>query len=193
MNEHSLNSQNPFIRGYYIDTAICDDIVNHIQNIQLEKDDTNFRNYYYTWVEKLPEDLKKSYINSIIECIETYKSEFEFCYKDLNLWTLKSGIKIQKYDPGNYYSVYHSETSGYITTLSRNLVFMTYLNDISNGGGTEFFHQKLKVMPEKGLTLIWPTDWTHVHKGIVSETEEKYITTGWFVYDLTGGYTGFLY
>ena len=31
---------------------------------------------------------------------------------------------------------------------------MTYLNDIKDGGETEFYYQKLKVKPEKGLTLI---------------------------------------
>jgi len=57
---------------------------------------------------------------------------------------------------------------------------MTYLNDVTDEGGTEFFHQKLKVSPEKGLTLIWPVDWTHLHRGVPSPTQEKYIITGWF-------------
>ena len=35
-------------------------------------------------------------------------------------------------------------------------------------------------VPRKGLTLIWPADWTHLHRGVVSPSEEKYIITGWF-------------
>ena len=58
---------------------------------------------------------------------------------------------------------------------------MTYLNDVPNGG-TEFLFQKLKVPAKKGLTLIWPTDFTHAHRGIISKTNEKYIITGWFNY-----------
>ena len=42
---------------------------------------------------------------------------------------------------------------------SRHLVFMTYLNDVSDAGGTEFYHQGLVVQPVKGLTLLWPSDW----------------------------------
>ena len=57
---------------------------------------------------------------------------------------------------------------------------MTYLNDVSDGGETEFFHQKLKVKPVKGKTVLWPTDFTHLHRGITSPTEDKYIATGWF-------------
>ena len=57
---------------------------------------------------------------------------------------------------------------------------MTYLNDVTDGGETEFFHQNLKITPEKGLTLIWGADWTFTHRGIPSPSQEKYIATGWF-------------
>ena len=59
---------------------------------------------------------------------------------------------------------------------------MTYLNDVDDGGETEFYYQKLKVKPRKGLTLIWPADWTHTHRGLSSPTQEKYIITGWLNY-----------
>jgi hypothetical protein len=35
------------------------------------------------------------------------------------------------------------------------------------------------VSPKKGLTLIWPADWTFTHRGVPSPTQEKIITTGW--------------
>ena len=59
----------------------------------------------------------------------------------------------------------------------RHLVFMTYLNDCD--AGTEFLFQDIKIQPKKGLTLIWPSDWTFTHRGIVSTTQEKFIATGW--------------
>ena len=34
-----------------------------------------------------------------------------------------------------------------------------------------------------GRIAIWPAAWTHVHKGQISEIEEKYIATGWFNYE----------
>ena len=52
-------------------------------------------------------------------------------------------------------------------------------NDIPDGGGTEFkFYPDFKVNAKKGLSLMWPTDFTHTHRGVVSEYE-KYIVTGW--------------
>ena len=44
---------------------------------------------------------------------------------------------------------------------------------------TEFQYQKLKVKPVKGKMVIWPTDFTHFHRGITSPTQDKYIATGW--------------
>ena len=62
----------------------------------------------------------------------------------------------------------------------RVLVFMTYLNDVPDGG-TMFKYQDLIVPAKKGLTLIWPTDFTHTHRGIPSPTQEKWIATGWYI------------
>ena len=59
---------------------------------------------------------------------------------------------------------------------------MTYLNDVTDQGETEWLHQNLKIKPKKGLTIFWPTDWTFVHRGITSPSQEKYIATGWYNY-----------
>jgi len=90
-------------------------------------------------------------------------------------------FNIQHYKPSEGYFQWHTERCGGDPPATlRYLVFMTYLNDVEDGGETEFFHQKLKVKPKKGLTLIWPSDWTHLHRGVTSPTQEKYIATGWF-------------
>jgi len=31
----------------------------------------------------------------------------------------------------------------------------------------------------KGLSVVWPSDFTHTHRGIISNEYEKYIVTGW--------------
>ena len=57
---------------------------------------------------------------------------------------------------------------------------MTYLNDVgSDDGGTTVTHYNLEIQPKRGLTLIWPAEWTHAHKGSVLRKNSKYIMTGW--------------
>jgi len=101
-------------------------------------------------------------------------------------WQVGTTMNIQKYEPGEGFFNWHCErTLPMQETVDRALVFMTYLNDVPNGG-TKFFHQNIVTPARKGLTLIWPVDWTHVHTGQISETSEKYIITGWVHYIRTG-------
>ena len=59
------------------------------------------------------------------------------------------------------------------------MAWMVYLNDVEEGGETEFLYQKLKVKPSKGTILIWPGCYTHLHRGNTPMTN-KYIATGWW-------------
>jgi len=183
MQEHILNKSNPFIRGYYMDPEVCDHILAEIKD---SEDMFRPGMDYYTQiaVEQLSTVNRNAYVDSLFEVIEEYKKEFNFSYEFLERWGLCPGIKIQKYKPGEHYANWHCEAAGGDdgSGFHRHLVYMTYLHDIADEGGTEFYYQNIKVKPEKGLTLIWPADWTHHHRGIVSMTEEKNIITGWWVF-----------
>ena len=91
-----------------------------------------------------------------------------------------SDFNIQHYNVNEGFNYYHFERSDIFACL-RNLVFMTYLNDVEDGG-TQFKYQNLITPAKKGLTIIWPTDFTHTHRGVISQTKEKYIVTGWYSY-----------
>ena len=92
---------------------------------------------------------------------------------------LEENFMIQYYPPNGGYKTWHNERDIY-SQHQRSLVFMTYLNDVPDGGGTEFmWYPDFKINAKKGLSLIWPTDFTHTHRGVVSK-HEKYIITGWF-------------
>ena len=52
---------------------------------------------------------------------------------------------------------------------------MIYLNDVDEGGETAFFHQDLKIKPEKGKMVIFPPYFTHMHKGMCPISNDKYI------------------
>jgi prolyl 4-hydroxylase len=99
----------------------------------------------------------------------------------VNPWSITESVNLQYYPPGGGYKEWHTERIGkQAPSCNRHLVFMTYLNDVNDEGGTEFFYQRLRTRARRGATLIWPVDWTHLHRGVVSPTEEKYIVTGWF-------------
>lgn len=189
MQADTINQTNPFIRAYYMDPKVCDGIMSVIQHDPDTFDGLreNYQGYRNRFLEWMPEEVKRPYYNSLWNIMEQYKQEFEHCYLQLGMWTLRHGVRVQHYPPGYHYSGYHCENEGRPDTNIMHLVFMTYLNDVDQGGGTEFLYQGLQTRPEKGLTLVWPAEWTHTHRGIVAPAEDKYITTGWFVFDNTQG------
>ena len=46
----------------------------------------------------------------------------------------------------------------------------------------QFLYQHHFEEPKEGKLVIWPSDWTHLHRGIPSLTQTKYILTGWFTH-----------
>jgi hypothetical protein len=108
--------------------------------------------------------------------IDNYVEKYE-SLENMNKFVL-DGYNLQKYEPGEGFHQWHCER-GNISTSLRMLVFMVYLNDVDDGG-TEFKYQEHTEQAEKGKLLIWPTDWTHTHRGQISYTKTKYILTGWY-------------
>jgi hypothetical protein len=120
------------------------------------------------------------YLQELQEILEKYIKKYPMS-NYYAPFQIQENINIQHYKPGEGYPTWHTERGNKEEPNgSRHLVFMTYLNDVDDGGGTEFYHQKLTVQAKKGLTLIWPSDWTYTHRGVVSPTQEKYIITGWY-------------
>jgi len=118
----------------------------------------------------------QEYFDKLSGMVQSYVKEFNLSF---NVRTCVSGTNIQFYPKHGGFKTWHTERTT-LKNTQRALVFMTYLNDVNDGGETEFLYQKIKIKPRKGLCLIWPTDFTHTHRGIPSPTEEKMIVTGWF-------------
>jgi len=122
-----------------------------------------------------------------------YMNELSAFYRDyLEDWPFLAGFlrevdigdfNIQRYTPGGHFALEHSERTA-LPTLHRVLVWMTYLNDVEDGGRTRFSNYGLEVKPERGKTLIWPAEWTHSHTGNVVDSGTKYIITGWMHFPL---------
>jgi hypothetical protein len=87
-------------------------------------------------------------------------------------------FKIQKTKIGGGYHIWHYESSTRDRS-NRLLTWILYLNDVQEGGETEFLYQHMRVKPEQGTLVIWPAAFTHTHRGNPPLSNEKYIVTGW--------------
>jgi len=184
-----------FIGGWYIPQSICNNIVDYFnkkkkENLTYKGEVHNYGTIRIAKEVKDSEELEihpnnsetpfKEYRDYLQKSLEKYLEKYTMLNK-VSRFNITVGYNIQYYKKGGGFKLYHCER-GALEHCSRQLVFMTYLNDIEEGGGTEFYYQKIITPAKKGLTLLWPTDWTHTHRGQVSDTEEKYIVTGWFNY-----------
>ena len=82
--------------------------------------------------------------------------------------------------PDDGYFGWHTDWGPMPEFIGRQLVAQFYLNDVEDGGETEFYHQKKKVKPKKGRLVIWPVGFTHTHKGNNPISNDKYVLSCWF-------------
>jgi prolyl 4-hydroxylase len=185
-----------FVGDFQIDGAVCDRLIElHracdrkglVKRGRMGKGgnlvvDPEKKDSFDVSVDLVPPDLLSEY------GIERYYAELQRCLqqyveqhpmlKQVGKFRVTESPAIQHYRPGGGFKMPHFERSGH-ATATRMLVWMTYLKDVTDGGGTHFVYQKHTFEAKKGRTLIWPSDFTHTHVGVVSPTQHKYIITGW--------------
>ena len=142
-----------------------------------------------TDISMLPKDIElpgnevfEKYFRNLFSCYQDYVTDWPFLTsfaENLHI----GGFNLQRYHSGQHFQKVHTERSS-LDTLHRVFAWMTYLNDVDeeDGGSTVFSHYDLAVQPRKGLTLIWPAEWTHAHRGEVLKANTKYIMTGWMTF-----------
>tara|TARA_E500000178_G_C16779853_1_gene643083 strand:- start:73 stop:639 length:567 start_codon:yes stop_codon:yes gene_type:complete len=110
-------------------------------------------------------------------CLEQYIKLYSHV-NGYSKFDIVENYNIQWYPKSGGFKEWHFESASNVD-MSRVLVFMTFLNDVPDGG-TMFKYQDMTIPAKKGLTVIWPTGFTHTHKGQISHTSEKLIVTGWW-------------
>ena len=192
MKRIDINSQQTHFIGCWNleDNKLCNEITNFFEhNKILQKPGVSLKGLdpkikKTTDIKINPHDLDKpefkilkKYIKELHKCFLDYQNQWPFLKTMLETIDIPA-FNIQKYSPGDHFSLLHSERTS-INSLHRLFAWMTYLNDVDDGGQTNFSHYGIKIKPETGKTLIWPAEWTHAHTGEILKSGTKYIVTGW--------------
>lgn len=67
-------------------------------------------------------------------------------------------------------------------TSNRYLVFLWYLNDVAEGGETDFPDLGLRVTARAGRLLVFPPYWMFQHAGLPPKSNEKYIISTYLLF-----------
>lgn len=181
-----------FVREYpnQIIDSVCDDLIDFFhEKKQMSKDfvyhvNEDYRKDYSLFCERFGTFKQKfqTYLDSEIhDAFKDYKSEMGRCWPKVYNNT---HYKLQYSYPGGGFYSWHAD--GGEENVDRFLTWLIYLNDVEEGGRTEFRYQgeelKRGVKPERGKLILFPAARTHIHRAAPNLREDKYILTGWFTW-----------
>ena len=118
----------------------------------------------------------RPFMNSFWPCYDKYYKKYSIL-QNMGKQDVYE-LKIQKTEPSQGYHIWHNEKMQR-NQQQRVAVLMCYLNDVREGGETEFLYQHKRIKPKKGSIVIWPSSFTHTHRGNPPLSGSKYIITGW--------------
>ena len=181
-----------FIGSWVIASSLCDEIIDYYEKNKQKQmkggtsEGINLKIKDRQDISLSPKDLKlpenevfQRYFENLFQCYRDYNIQWPFLASMISNLEIGS-FNIGKYTPGQHFQKMHCERTS-LNTLHRLFAFMTYLNDVDDGGSTYFNHYDLEIKPKSGLTILWPAEWTHSHKGNILKSGLKYIITGWLI------------
>ena len=193
LDKASLNPN--FIGSWIIEPNLCEEMISYFENNKHKQsqgttsEGLNIETKNRQDITLSPKELKfpenkifKQYFQILFECYKDYNLQWPFLSSIVNHLDI-GNCNIRKYESGQHFQKIHCERSS-LNSLHRLFAFMTYLNDVEDGGSTYFNHYDLEIMPRKGLTLLWPAEWTHSHKVNILNSGVKYIITGWLIFPI---------
>ena len=123
-------------------------------------------------------EIFNEYINNLIECYNDYQEQWDFLRNWQRIYI--GPFKIEKHLVSGHHLELNCERQN-INSSHKILSWITFLNDISDDEGKIIFnYYNIAIKPKKGTTLIFPSDWTHLHQQEVMKNSEKFTIRGSF-------------
>ena len=132
--------------------------------------------------------------NGMLEVFQDYILAYiNDCHIQPKQWPTVYGyeaIRMKRYLNNNYDRFDpHVDVKNYETSR-RFLAFFIYLNDVDEGGETEFININkpgtyipLKITPRRGRLLMFPPLWMYYHAGLKPVSNNKYLIHSYCHYD----------
>jgi hypothetical protein len=92
-----------------------------------------------------------------------------------------SNLTLKRYRP-NREEQFQLHFDSIYSVSNRYLVLLWYLNDVQQGGETEFPQLHLSVAPAAGRLLMFPPYWMYQHRGLPPVSGDKYILSTYLLF-----------
>ena len=188
-----MNAKFIYENDYALCPELCEEIIELFEHSSDKKDGSTIGG-----VNKKVKDTTDLVISktgkwaNIYECLENelkynikkYKSQIDkYADNGYNLFDDKLEITpfmVQRYIQNEGKYVYHNDFDMDKTkNMYRIMTYIFYLNDVTEGGETEYFGGEIRIKPKCGKLIFHPASWTFPHCGRMPISSNKYIITGW--------------
>ena len=158
------------------------DVINEISDVTFSKflEYNKKYDYHAEWINLNKNNQKAHDVTREKLSERGFKNSINIEYIEDN-FKIQPNILLHRYDKKKQgYHVFHADfDDSSPRQIKRSHVVMYYLNDVREGGETEWYYQNLTIKPKKGSLVIWPAYFTHLHKGHIPISNDKYIITMW--------------
>ncbi|MER3547450.1 MAG: 2OG-Fe(II) oxygenase [Rhodanobacteraceae bacterium] len=126
------------------------------------------------------DSLKRFFFRQIEEYLEKYNSEMRLSIPVPNSKRLAE-FRMKRYRPnsGEKFQLHFDSIN---EVCDRFLVFLWYLNDVTEGGETEFPDFNVRVAARAGRLLMFPPYWMFQHAGLPPVSSDKYILSTYMLF-----------
>lgn len=157
----------------FLSESVCDNIVTDYKTKKLIDWSQQAEGFYYCNFENT-ELLNQNILSSLAK----YKDLYPSIELTSDKWSLVN-VNFKWFKPGYSFNSWHCEhTKAHSTRI---LCFQIYLSD--HQCGTEFYDPNTTVHSKKGRAVIFPTFWTHVHRGqVCPENTDRFLLSTYIHY-----------
>jgi hypothetical protein len=121
----------------------------------------------------------KKYVQNTNNFVSNIEENSDHKYRNFDNFLVFDTMQIQKYVKTKGRYVYHHD---FMVDKKDNkyrvITFIWYLNNVDEGGETEFWSNYM-IKPTAGKLVLFPACWTFPHRGKMPISHDKYIITGW--------------
>jgi len=90
------------------------------------------------------------------------------------------GYNLLRYQPGEFFDTHVDVVRGHPTYVGRQISVVAFCNQGFKGGELYFPRQRVKIEPEAGAVVLFPSAYTHPHASLPVGEGTKYSVVTWY-------------
>jgi hypothetical protein len=116
-------------------------------------------------------DVLRKFAGTVWNYLDDYAKRYDVTFMGME------NVNVNRYEPGEYYVAHADDGIG----QSRIISALVYLNNVEEGGQTEFIYQNVSVYPKAGRLVIFPSNYAYSHAAHPPTSGVKYSAAFWTV------------